>query len=87
MLKLERRSLSNMEKENRFGMMVLSTMETGEMGWQKVKEHFIMLMAMFILVNSSKTELMDSESTFIPMVKDMKDFGKMIIKMDLVKKS
>ena len=87
MPKLVKKFLSNMVKESRFGMMEPNTMETGEMGWPKVKVLFIMLMAMFIRVSSSKTGLMDSEYMFIQLAKDTKDFGKTIIRMDLEKKN
>lgn len=87
MPKLVRKFLSNMGKESRFGMMEPNTMETGETGWPKVKVLFIMLMAMSILVSSSKTGLMDSEYMFIQMAKDTKDFGRTTIKMVLEKKN
>jgi hypothetical protein len=87
MQKLKKKSLSSTVKENRSGMMEPSTMETGGMEWLKVRALFIMLMEMSILVSSCKIELMDSVFMFIQMDRDMKDSGKMIIRMDLVKKS
>ena len=62
-------------------------MEIGEMEWLKVKVHFIMLMEMFIPVNSFKTELMDLGCMFIQTAKDTKGFGKTIIRMGLEKKN
>ena len=76
-----------MEKESKLGVMEPSTMATGEMEWPKGRVLFIMLMAMFTPVSSIKTEQMDSVFMFILTDRDMKDFGKMTIKMDLEKKN
>ena len=72
---------------NRLGAMALNTMAIGETEWLKELGRFTMLTVMFILANSIRIEQMGSEFTFIQTVKDTKDFGKMIIKMDLAKRS
>lgn len=87
MPRLKRGYISNMEKESKYGMMGPNTMEIGETEWLKAKELFTMLMAMFIPVSSIKTEQMALVYMCIQMDKDMKDSGKMIIKMGLEKKS
>ena len=87
MLKIKKKYLSSTERENKLGVMGPSITEIGEMEWLRVKVHFTMQMAMFILVNSTKTARMDLEFTFILTVRGMKAFGKMTTKMDLEKKS
>jgi len=69
-----------MEKEINYGRMELDMKEIGEMEWLKDKEHFIMQMVTFILVNFIKIELMDLEFIFIKMDKNMRVFGRMINK-------
>ena len=69
-----------MEKEINYGRMVQDMKEIGEMEWLKDKEHFIMQMVTFILVNFIKIELMDLEFIFIKMDKNMRVFGRMINK-------
>jgi hypothetical protein len=69
-----------MEKVISYGRMVLDMKETGETVWQKDKELFIMQTVMSILENFTKIELMDLEFIFIKMVKNTRDFGRMINK-------
>ena len=69
-----------MEKEINYGRMVQDMKEIGEMEWLRDKEHFIMQMVTFILVNFIKIELMDLEFIFIKMDKNMRVFGRMINK-------
>jgi len=69
-----------MEKEINYGRMVQDMKEIGEMEWLKDKEHFIMQMVTFILVNFIKIELMDLEFIFIKTDKNMRVFGRMINK-------
>ena len=87
MLKPRPKYTSSMGKVLKIGMMVLNMMVIGEMEWQKVKVSFIMLMEIFIQVNFSKIELMDTVNMFIKMGRNIKDFGKTICKMDQVRKN
>ena len=69
-----------MEKEINFGRMEQNMKEIGGMEWQKDKVLFIMQTETFIQENFTKIKLMDLESIFIKMVKNMRVFGRMINK-------
>jgi len=69
-----------MEKEINYGRMVQDMKEIGEMEWLRDKEHFIMQMVTFILVNFIKIELMALEYILIKLDKNMRVFGRMINK-------
>ena len=76
-----------MEKAFRTGKMAPNMKEIGEMEWRKAKVYFIMLMVTFTVVNSTKIVLMDLVSMYIKMGRNIKDSGRMICKMDRVRKS
>jgi len=87
MLKLKKKCILNMEKGYKIGMMGLNMMEIGAMEWPKEKESFITPTEMFILVNSIKIGLMDLVNIYIKTDKNIRDFGRMICKMDQVRKN
>ena len=87
MLKLKKKSISNTEKENKYGKTVPNITEIGEMVWPKAKGRSIMPMVTYILVNSFKIELMALAYMFIPMARGTRASGKMTCKMAQVKKS
>ena len=60
---------------------------TGEMAWHKEEEHSIMRTEICILVSSKWIELMDMELIFTRMVRDTKDNGKTIYRMEPVQKN
>ena len=80
-------SMSNTVKELKTGKMEPSMLVIGEIIWLKETEHFTMLMVMYTLENSIKIEPMVMAYMYTPMVKNMKDFGKTIYKMEVVKKN
>jgi len=80
-------NLSNMERVNKFGLMVPCMMATGEMEWLKDRVISIMQMVTYTKANFIKIELMDSVYMCIKMDRRMKVFGKMTCKMVQERKS
>jgi hypothetical protein len=75
-----------MEKVSKCGLMGLSMRVSGGMEWLRDKALFITLTLMSTLEISKMIEPTDLESMSMLTDKDMKDFGKMICKMDLEKR-
>jgi len=86
-MKTPNNNLLNMEKESKFGLMALCTMETGEMEWRKVKAISTTLTVTYTKENSIKIGPMDLVCMSIKMDRLMKDFGKMTCKMVPERKS
>jgi hypothetical protein len=70
----------------KYGLMELSMKDNGITIKQKVKVHFGMLKVMCMKVSLKMTKLTAMEFIHTLMVLDMKDFGKMICKRDMVVK-
>lgn len=74
------------EQGHKFGLMVQSMLENGKIIGPVEKEYFIMQMEMYLKVSGIRIKQMGKEFISILMDQDMKENGKMIISMDMVRK-